>query len=128
MSFELEAERKVPSDGIQSIDPQTAHSETVVITEFSEDDKAPSEDKDLKETVARQEKMIEQIWGQQATLTRVIATAILSPEQVALALQAEKGDKKTEGDTGNESGNTKGIVEERSESYCWRNRLGRVTF
>ena len=44
--------------------------------------------------------------------TKVIATAILSPEQVAIILQSEKGDDKTEGNTGNEGDDVKGTEEE----------------
>ena len=42
--------------------------------------------------------MVEHLCSQQAALTKVIATAILSPEQVASIIQSEKGGDKVGGD------------------------------
>ena len=74
---------------------QVVQSETVVVTDNSEEEdkqaETPLEDNDLRAIVTRQEKMVEHLCSQQAALTKVIATAILSPEQVATILQSERG-------------------------------------
>ena len=52
---------------------------------------------------------MEMMCGTQAALTKVIATAILSPEQVGLILQSEKEEVKKNGDTGGEGDDAKVI-------------------
>ena len=42
--------------------------------------------------------MVEHLCSQQAALTKAIATAILSPEQVASIMQSEEGGDKVGGD------------------------------
>ena len=80
----------------------------------------PLEDTDLRAIVTRQEKMVEHLCHQTTALTKVIATAILSPEQVMTILQSEEGVGKEAEAIG--GGDEEGVMEVEPEALGAREK------